>query len=85
MPLIEWPANGDVDFDPRTRGKASKSVRQDWSRGIVIDAGSSGSRAYLYRWLQHSGNPEELLRIEQMKDGNGRGMVKKQEPGHYQA
>ena len=30
---------------------------------IVIDAGSSGSRAYLYAWPSHSGNMHELLKI----------------------
>ena len=30
---------------------------------IVIDAGSSGSRAYLYAWPSHSGDMHELLKI----------------------
>ena len=30
---------------------------------VVIDAGSSGSRAYLYAWPSHSGNMHELLKI----------------------
>ena len=30
---------------------------------IVIDAGSSGSRAYLYAWPSHSGSMHELLKI----------------------
>ena len=30
---------------------------------IVIDAGSSGSRAYLYGWPSHSGDEHQLLKI----------------------
>ena len=29
----------------------------------MIDAGSSGSRAYLYAWPDHSGDMHELLKI----------------------
>ena len=29
----------------------------------MIDAGSSGSRAYLYAWPSHSGDMHELLKI----------------------
>ena len=29
---------------------------------VVMDAGSSGTRAYLYSWPQHSGDPHQLLK-----------------------
>lgn len=49
--------------------------------GIVIDCGSSGSRVYVYQWPTHSGNPKELLQIEQLMDARGRPIVKKITPG----
>ena len=29
---------------------------------VVMDAGSSGTRAYIYSWPQHSGDPHQLLK-----------------------
>ena len=48
---------------------------------IVIDAGSSGSRAYLYAWPTHSGDPHELLKISPLTGHDGDPLVKKAEPG----
>ena len=49
--------------------------------GIVVDCGSSGSRVYVYFWPPHSGNPQELLNVQQMRDNKGEQVVKKIEPG----
>ena len=49
--------------------------------GIVIDAGSSGSRAYLYAWPSHTGNPHELLSISPLTGENGKPLYKKVAPG----
>lgn len=49
--------------------------------GIVIDCGSSGSRVFLYFWPQHSGNPKDLLNIQQFIDNEGNPVVKKIKPG----
>ncbi|GFO40951.1 ectonucleoside triphosphate diphosphohydrolase 7 [Plakobranchus ocellatus] len=49
--------------------------------GIVIDCGSSGSRVYVYFWPSHSGNPKDLLRIQQLHDEKGEAVVKKVSPG----
>ncbi|XP_041369282.1 ectonucleoside triphosphate diphosphohydrolase 7-like [Gigantopelta aegis] len=49
--------------------------------GIVIDCGSSGSRVYVYFWPPHSGNPGELLNIQQLKDKNDNLVMKKVTPG----
>ena len=49
--------------------------------GIVVDCGSSGSRVYVYFWPPHSGNPQELLNVQQMRDDKGELVVKKIEPG----
>ena len=50
---------------------------------VVVDAGSSGSRAYLYSWPTHSGRRHELLKIEPLTDrgGDGRPKYKKVKPG----
>lgn len=49
--------------------------------GIVIDCGSSGSRIFVYYWPTHSGNPKDLLNIQQLVDGSGNAVVKKVSPG----
>lgn len=47
---------------------------------IVLDAGSSGTRAYLYSWPEHSGDAHELLKISPLLE-DGEPMVKKVSPG----
>lgn len=49
--------------------------------GIVIDMGSSGSRVFVYFWPQHTGKPNELLNIQQMRDQERKAVVKKIKPG----
>lgn len=49
--------------------------------GIVIDCGSSGSRVYVYYWPGHTGNPKDLLKVQQLNDENGEAVVKKVSPG----
>jgi len=47
---------------------------------VVVDAGSSGSRVFVYHWPRHDGDPSHLLKIDQLfKDGVP--VVKKVEPG----
>ena len=48
---------------------------------IVVDAGSSGSRAYLYFWPEHSGNPKSLLKIDPLANSVGEPFVKSVMPG----
>ena len=50
---------------------------------VVVDAGSSGSRAYLYGWPQHSGDPHELLKITPLttEDYGAKPLYKKVTPG----
>ncbi len=48
---------------------------------VVVDAGSSGSRAYLYAWPDHSGDPHELLNIEPLTENHGGPIYKKVTPG----
>ena len=47
---------------------------------VVIDAGSSGSRVFIYHWPKHDGDPSHLLKIDQLFE-NGAPVVKKVEPG----
>lgn len=60
--------------------KASASLDQ-LHYGIVIDCGSSGSRIYVYYWPPHSGNPHDLLNVQQLMDPEGKPVVKKVSPG----
>ena len=41
-----------------------RSPTQELQYGVVIDAGSSGSRVFVYTWPQPTGNQGELLRVE---------------------
>lgn len=53
----------------------------DLRYAVVIDAGSSGSRVFVYAWPPHTGNPKELLRIGALRGSDGVPKVKKIEPG----
>jgi len=64
----------------RIDGQAIAEAAEDFNYGVVLDAGSSGTRAYLYYWPQHSGNPRDLLSIHPLIQ-DGEPMVKKVTPG----
>ncbi|XP_038071120.1 ectonucleoside triphosphate diphosphohydrolase 4-like isoform X1 [Patiria miniata] len=49
--------------------------------GVVIDAGSSGTRVYVYFWPRHIGDTNRLLRIHQMRDKRRKPVVMKIKPG----
>ena len=49
--------------------------------GVVIDAGSSGTRVFVYFWPSHTGKSNELLQIHQMRDAMRQPVVKKIKPG----
>ena len=51
-----------------------------WHYGIVVDAGSSGSRAYLYHWPSKS-QPKDLLSIKPLMDSFKQPLVKTVTPG----
>ena len=46
---------------------------------IVVDAGSSGSRAYLYHWPEE--NTSDLLKITPLTDAKNEPLVKSVSPG----
>ncbi|KAF0297386.1 Ectonucleoside triphosphate diphosphohydrolase 7 [Amphibalanus amphitrite] len=48
---------------------------------IVIDAGSSGSRAHIYVWPPHTGNRKDLLNIQPLRDHSGQPRVHMITPG----
>jgi hypothetical protein len=64
-------------------GKTFFNYGPDVHYGIVLDCGSSGTRVYVYVWPPHSGNPKDLLNIQQLKDSNNQPVVKKISPGKY--
>ncbi|XP_071947091.1 ectonucleoside triphosphate diphosphohydrolase 4-like isoform X2 [Antedon mediterranea] len=49
--------------------------------GIVLDAGSSGTRVFVYFWPRHDGKHNKLLQIQQMRDKYRNPVVKKIKPG----
>ncbi len=53
----------------------------DLHYAIVVDAGSSGSRAYLYNWPESSCNPDELLKISPLTDDKNEPLVMSVSPG----
>ena len=55
--------------------------KNHYQYAVVIDAGSSGSRAYLYKWPQHSGDPKDLLLISPVMSLSGKPLYKKVMPG----
>ena len=59
----------------------SWSYDEDLHYAIVVDAGSSGSRTYLYKWPKHSGNAQDLLKISPLTDAQGEPLVKSVSPG----
>lgn len=63
------------------RDKAQFTSRPNVHYGIVLDCGSSGSRVYVYVWPPHSGNPHDLLNIQELKDQYNQPVVKKISPG----
>ncbi|KAI8340225.1 hypothetical protein BC941DRAFT_419815 [Chlamydoabsidia padenii] len=68
---------------------------QDWENnrryGVIIDAGSSGSRVYVYSWKDHdylrsTWSPEDLqdnIPMVERADKNGLKWTHRQEPGKY--
>ncbi|XP_068746463.1 ectonucleoside triphosphate diphosphohydrolase 4-like [Montipora capricornis] len=56
-------------------------VNSHYHYGIVVDCGSSGSRVFIYYWPPHNGNPDELLKVKQMKDSRGNPVRMKIKPG----
>ena len=49
--------------------------------GIVIDAGSSGSKVQVFHWPPHNGNPTRLLKIEPLVDKMGDTVIMRVAPG----
>ncbi|XP_078587377.1 ectonucleoside triphosphate diphosphohydrolase 4-like isoform X1 [Branchiostoma floridae x Branchiostoma japonicum] len=62
-------------------GEATDTRDPNLYYGIVVDCGSSGSRVFVYSWPRHTGNPAQLLDIRQMRDLQGRPVVKRITPG----
>lgn len=48
---------------------------------MIIDAGSSGSRVFIYTWPPHNGISNELLQITPLHNSNKEPLLKKIEPG----
>lgn len=55
--------------------------KENLQYAVVIDAGSSGSRVYIYFWPPHTGNPRELLNMSPLQNKLGEPVVRKLDPG----
>jgi len=66
-------------FGGRT-GETTIPQEEELHYGIVLDAGSSGTRAYIYYWPSHSGNHHDLLNLKPVVQ-DGEPLVKKVSPG----
>lgn len=51
----------------------------DWSYGIIIDSGSTGSRLFLFKWRKESEN--KIVDMQPALDAEGKPVVKKVYPG----
>jgi hypothetical protein len=49
--------------------------------GVIVDCGSSGSRVYIYHWPPHTGQINQLLNLQPVRDADGKPYIKKIEPG----
>ncbi|CAG0920731.1 unnamed protein product [Notodromas monacha] len=59
-------AGGEIDSPGRVA-----ETNEALHYAVVIDAGSSGSRAYLYTWPAHSGDRSTLLEVQPLRNGSG--------------
>ncbi len=53
----------------------------DLNFGVIVDAGSSGSRLFVYVWPPHSGRTHELLKVRPFLDDAGLPVVSKLHSG----
>ena len=52
---------------PVLGSSTTSSLEDSVNYAVVMDAGSSGTRAYLYSWPQHSGDPHQLLKWDSLQ------------------
>ncbi|XP_075676516.1 ectonucleoside triphosphate diphosphohydrolase 7-like [Dermatophagoides pteronyssinus] len=56
-------------------------IRNKLQYAVMIDAGSSGSRVYIYVWPPHSGDMRQLLKIRMLRDQLGNDVYHTITPG----
>lgn len=78
-------SRGDRDYENYVQKyvhvEATNTEDPNLYYGVVVDAGSSGTRVFVYFWPSHTGKNNELLQIHQMRDPNRQPVVKKIKPG----
>ncbi|KAI2811846.1 Ectonucleoside triphosphate diphosphohydrolase 4 [Blomia tropicalis] len=71
-----WSLTNENSFDDSLH-----RIRTNLQYAVIIDAGSSGSRVYIYVWPPHSGDTRQLLKIRLLHDQLGKDVYHSITPG----
>ena len=82
--FVLWKTSRDPSKEIVHRYEKMQNIHTEktlFHYGIAVDCGSSGSRIFIYYWPPHSGNPHELLKLQQMMDHDNNPVRMRIKPG----